>query len=116
MRVMVTPPAPDDDETDVEVFLRKRRYRSPSSWLAMEKYLKTIYRSLERIWSPDVCVQCHTRFGGGYHATTKEGYELVFCSLKCGDRYWEDFGKFGRNPMAFTQPTGEQVCLDWFYT
>ena len=70
---------------------------------AMEKYLKGIYRSIERIWTPDVCVQCHTRFYGGYFATTKQGYELVFCSLKCGDNYWEECGKFGRNPTVFMQ-------------
>ncbi|CAI8029732.1 N-glycosidase YbiA [Geodia barretti] len=76
----------------------------------MEKYLKSIYRTIERIWTPDVCVQCHTRFsGGGYFATTKQGYELVFCTLKCGDDYWEEYGKFGRNPTVFMQ-RGPRTC------
>ena len=73
----------------------------------LEKSLKTIYRTIERICSPDVCVQCHTRFAGGYFATTKEGHELVFCSLQCGDKYWEEYGKFRQNPAAFTQLAGE---------
>ena len=59
--------------------------------------------SIEKIYYPEVCIQCHQRFYGGYKGSTKEGFKLLFCTNECGHAYWDEYGQFGRNPVVYEQ-------------
>ena len=65
-------------------------------------------RALEKMFpETSVCVQCHRRITEGGYMSKAHGYELILCSMGCGEAYWNEYDQFKRDPTRTRYQQGK---------